>query len=366
MKVREVCAAIEEWAPPALAYEWDHLGLAVGRPDWEVAGVLAALTVTREVFEAARGAGANLIVSHHPLIWDPLKTLCEDDAHTALCVDLVRDRVACFAAHTNLDMAPGGVNDTLADLLGLVDLQPLQTAPQAGSVKLVTFVPEAHLPAVREAVCAAGAGVIGDYTHCTFSAPGTGTFVPGEAAKPFTGERGQLNEEPELRFETLVPRPRLGVVLAALMAAHPYEEPAYDIVPLDNRGEAVGLGLLGTLPETCTLGAFAERARNVLGLSHVRVVGDLEKPVRTVAVLGGSGGSHVAAVPGKADVYLTGDIGYHDALAAQARGLALIDAGHNGTERCIVPVLAGFLQKRFEGLPIVTHHEADPFQAITG
>ena len=232
-------------------------------------------------------------------------------------------------------------------------------------MKLVTFVPETHLPAVRDAVCAAGAGVIGDYTHCTFSAPGMGTFLPGEAAKPFAGETGQLNEQSELRFETLVPKLRLGAVLAALTAAHPYEEVAYDIVPLDNRDKTVGLGLLGALPETATLGAFAERTRNVLGLAQVRVVGDPEKPVRTVAVLGGGGGGELEAVPGEADVYLTGDIRYHDALAAQARGLALIDAGHNGTECCIVPVLAGFLRERFEGLPIVTHHEADPFQVFT-
>jgi len=205
MKVGEIGSYLEKLAPPAWAYSWDRTGLSVGNPNSTVRGVVVALTVTREVFDIARRAKANLIVSHHPLIWEPLSALRTDDPHTALCLDLAKAGIACFAAHTNLDVAPNGVNAVLAERLGLCDVDSLISVPHAGLVKLVTFVPESHLAAVRDAVCAAGAGVIGEYTHCSFSSPGVGTFLPGTKAQPFSGRKHIVNEEPERRFEILVP-----------------------------------------------------------------------------------------------------------------------------------------------------------------
>ncbi|HNR37078.1 MAG TPA: Nif3-like dinuclear metal center hexameric protein, partial [Candidatus Hydrogenedentes bacterium] len=183
MNVRDIVEAIEEFAPRELAYEWDRCGLAVGDPEWEVSRVMLALTVTPACAEAARRRRVHLIVSHHPPIWEPLKALRMDDPHTRMCLELAGARIACFAAHTNLDVAPGGVNDTLAHALGLVGCRRL-FVEQGKQVKLVTFVPAAHLASVREAICESGAGVIGNYSYCSFSAPGTGTFRPNEFANP--------------------------------------------------------------------------------------------------------------------------------------------------------------------------------------
>jgi dinuclear metal center YbgI/SA1388 family protein len=360
--VRDICTAIEEWAPRGLAFEGDRIGLSIGDPDWEASRVLVALTITPEVAQTAIRKKANLIVSHHPVIWDPLSALRTDVPHTRMCIELAAARVACFAAHTNLDVAPGGVNDTLATLLDLVNCKPLFPLPHSGMVKLVTFVPETHLSDVRKAVCDAGAGVVGEYTHCTFSAAGVGTFRPSEEASPYSGERHRLNEEPERRFEVLVPKGRIPSVVNALLQAHPYEEVAYDLVQLENKDTSVGLGVRGKLRKPMSMRALAQHVRAALGLSSVRCVGDLQKQVRTVAVLGGGGGSKVREIPADIDAFVTGDVGYHDALAAQEQGLAVIDAGHAGTENCIVPVLARFLKKRFRSLRVLTYAEREVFR----
>ncbi len=217
---------------------------------------------------------------------------------------------------------------------------------------------------MRDAVSEAGAGTIGEYTHCSFSVPGTGTFKPCSQANPFSGEKGKVNEEPERRFETLVPKVRLTQVLHALLAAHPYEEVAYDLVPLENRDSTISLGIKGTLKEPVRLASFARSVKSALRLNHVRMVGPLKKMVRTVAVLGGAGGAEVHRIPNDVDVYVTGDVKYHEAQAALLRDLAVIDAGHAGTEKGIVPVMAAFLRSRFRGLPVASYNEAECFTVI--
>ncbi|MDQ1257762.1 MAG: cyclohydrolase 1 type 2 [Candidatus Hydrogenedentes bacterium] len=365
MIVRDVCDVVERLAPLGFAYEWDRSGLNIGDPGAEVDCVLVALTVTRPVLDAACKAGAQMIVSHHPVLWEPLKTLRTDDPATRLCLDLAQAGIACYAAHTNLDVTPGGVNDILADRLGLRNRAPLFPMPRDGQVKLVTFVPESHLDAVRDAVCAAGAGVIGPYTHCTFSAPGTGTFHPSEAANPYSGEKNRINEEPERRFETLVTAARLPWVLDALRAAHPYESVAYDVVCLDNRDPAIGLGVRGELEQPVALDVFARQACAALEVSHVRVSGDPGRMVQRVAALGGAGGGEAARVPAGIDVYLTGDIEYHDARAAEERGLAVVDAGHAGTEKWIVPELARYIEHALPSLRVETFAEPETFRVVT-
>ena len=362
--VMDICEALESWAPPGLAYSWDRIGLSVGDPEAHVGRVLVCLSVTRDAFAAARKTKAQMIVSHHPLIWEPLKTLRADDPHARLCLDIAATGIACFAMHTNLDVVAGGVSRVLGEAIGLRDMRPLLPVAHAAMVKLVAFVPESHLAAVRDAVSAAGAGVIGNYTHCSFSADGIGTFLPGDAANPFSGQKGKVNEEPERRFETLVPKPRLGRVLAALFAAHPYEEVAYDIVMLENADPSVGLGVQGMLERAQPLDRFAEHVRNALKLEHLRVTGPGKRLVRRVAAIGGSGGGQVAALPGDVDVLVTGDVGYHDALTAQERGLAVVDAGHAGSERPILEMLKRFLAGRFSGVRVSVYGETDCFQWV--
>ncbi len=356
--------AMEEWAPSPYAYSWDRIGLHTGAPDQEVKKAVTVLSVTTETLTAARKAKADLIVAHHPLIWEPLKSLRADDKHAALCLKVAAAGMACFSAHTNLDLVPGGVNDVLAERIGLEDTTSLLPAHHAGMVKLVVFVPDTHLRAVREAVSAAGAGVIGEYTQCAFSAPGTGTFLPGAATDPYSGRKGIVNEEPEQRFETLVPKARVKSVLAALFDAHPYEEVAYDLVELANRDESIGLGRKGTLPSAMTVDEFAKRVKSKLEIGHVRVVDGGKKKIRTVAVLGGAGGDLAGDLPDDVDAYVTGDVKYHDAQHAADRGLTIIDAGHHGTEKWIVPAMADYLKAHCKGLRVVPVMESDPFRAV--
>lgn len=361
MNVRDVITLMDQWAPPDLAYSWDRAGLATGDPDAEVSRVLVCLTVTRDAFKAARKAKADMIVAHHPLIWDPITTLRRDDARAALSLDIAEAGVACYSAHTNLDIVPGGVNHVLADRLNLTRLRPLFPPKHAGQIKLVTFIPETHLAEVRDAVCTAGAGVIGDYTHCSFSTPGIGTFRPGVGATPFSGSKFQVNQEPEMRFEVILPKARLGDVLAALNEAHPYEEVAYDLFPLLNTDPDISLGLRGELNKAVSLAALAEQVRSALDITHVRCSGDAKRKVKQIAVMGGAGGGSTPQVPGDVDVFVTGDVKYHEAVDAAERGLAVIDAGHHGTEKWIVPAIADYLKKAGGNLKVSRYMEPDPF-----
>jgi len=365
MKVRDICEILNQLAPGELAYSWDKTGLQTGDPDSEANRVLVALTVDAKTLEAAKRSKAQMIAAHHPLIWRPLESLRRDDPNAELCLALAEAGIACYVAHTNLDVVPGGVSHRLAAVLGLCDVRPLFQAAHAAQVKLVTFVPASYLEALRTAVCGAGAGRIGDYTCCTFTTPGTGTFKPGQASDPFSGRKGKLNEEPELRFETLVPKARLGSVLQAMIAAHPYEEPAYDIVMLDNPDPVIALGARGVLDAALSLGEFAGHVRARLRAGHVRVIGNLKRKVRHVAVIGGSGGGDLERIPDDVDVAVTGDVKYHDGLDAKRRRLAVVDAGHEVTERPIVPVLANYLRKQCSGVRVDTFNEPDLFKVVT-
>ena len=359
--VRDVMDAMEAWAPLNWAYDWDKAGLAIGAPDLHVSRVLCCLTLTREAFRAARRAKAELIVSHHPLIWEPLEALRTDQPHTRLCLDVAEAKMAAYSAHTNLDVAPGGVNAVLAEKLGLQETRPLLPLEHTSLVKLICFVPETHLAALREAVSEAGAGHIGAYSECSFSTPGTGTFKPDATANPYAGTRSRLNFEPEHRFETIVPKAAMSRVVAAMYQAHPYEEPAYDLVPLDMGDPRLGLGMRGVLAKPMTLARFANHVCAALDCKDVRVVGAAKKQIKNAAVLGGAGGGELGKIPGDIDVCVTGDVKYHDALDALERGLAVIDAGHRGTEHLIVPKIARYLRGAVPGLRTSTYQEPEIF-----
>ena len=287
---------------------------------------------TASLDEAAR-VGARVVVSHHPLIFDPLESLSDDTEAGRLALRAAREGVAVIAAHTSLDKARGGMADVIAELLGLEAVQPLQPAA-ADVLKLVGFVPEDDADLVRKALFAAGAGVIGEYEHCSWSVGGQGTFFGGEATSPAAGAAGRDETVSELRLEVVFPRRLRRRVTGAYVAAHPYEEPAFDIVPLENEVASLGLGRLGVLPAPATLAALAADVAAVLRLPSVRYAGDGAREVRRVAVLPGSGAEAIArGVAQVADVLVTGDVKYHEARAAQAQGLALIDAPHGVTEQ---------------------------------
>jgi dinuclear metal center YbgI/SA1388 family protein len=348
MKVREIAALIEQMAPPEIAWERDNVGLQVGRGDDPVRGVLVSLEVTDAVISEARRRRASLIVSHHPLVFRPLRAVATDTPEGRRIAGLLRYGIALYAAHTNLDFAAGGTSFALAELLGIRGARFLRT-PYRMQKKIVTFVPGADVERVAAAMAGAGAGVIGNYDSCSFRIGGEGTFRGNAAANPAVGRRGTLERVREVRLEMVVPGPGVTGVVAALCAAHPYEEVAYDVYPVDTPSLQYGMGVVGELERPVQLRVFLQRVRRSLGIPHLRYTGDQGTTVRRVAVCGGSGADLLpAAIAAGADAFVTADVKYH-AFHDSSRAIALIDAGHYETEVPVVHSLARRLAARLRG-----------------
>lgn len=358
MHVREIVGAMRRWAPEEWAEEWDNVGWLVRRemPQKEPLKVVVSLDPVNPDWAAAEGFRLN--VSHHPTMFRPLRRV-DDSTWAARAFSVGLD---LYAAHTNLDSAPGGVNDALADALGLEHTRPLLPG-SARLVKFITYVPPETLSSVRAACAGAGAGHIGNYDACSFSWPGTGTFRPLPGADPYTRtETGALEEAGEIRLEMIVPAHLRDAVVDAARAAHPYEEMAFDVVPLANTDPRVGLGRVGTLAEPLSLHGFLARVSERLGTDRISLAGRARE-IRTVAVLGGSGGKYwPAAKAAGADLYITGEAGHHDALDAAAAGLALLDAGHFATERPVLARVRSYLEQAVPGVAVAVAEEEDPLR----
>lgn len=360
--VAEIVRTLEEWAPLALAAEWDNVGLLLGDASATVRRVMTCLTVTPESAAEAVRERAELIVSHHPILFRGVQKLTAAGAEGRMLLDLARAGTAVYSPHTAYDNAPGGINDGLARRLGLTEVRGLRTLPAGKSVKLVVFVPDADLGRVSDAVFAAGAGVIGQYRECSFRLAGTGTFFGSDAANPTVGQKGRREDVAEWRLEVVCPEDRLDHVVRALRKAHSYEEPAFDLYPLRADPTRHGQGRLGVLPQPTPLGALAERVKKLLGATTVQTAGDVSRPVRTVALACGAAGEFLGdAARQGADAFLTGEVRFHDALAAQSRGVALIVPGHFATERPGVEDLATRLGEAFPDLTVwPSRDERDP------
>jgi len=351
---------MERLAPVGLAEQWDNVGLLVGSPDQMVSKVLVTLDVTLPVARYAAQHGYELIISHHPVIFKALTCIRTDTPQGEIMAKLLKHSIAVYSAHTNLDIAAGGVNDALAGRLQLQQIELLQITNEDKLVKIVVYTPSSHVEQVREALCEAGAGHIGNYSHCTFQTAGTGTFLPLAGTKPFLGEIGQLEYAAECRLETIVPQSLSKQVLSAMLLAHPYEEAAYDVYPLANSGVRQGLGRLGWLNRPREFQDFINDVKSALGIAHVTVAGNVNKVIEKVALCGGSGGSLIGyAVAAGADVLITGDIKYHEAQEAVAKGLIVVDAGHFATEQPVIAVLVEYLQNcsREAGWEIAIHSD---------
>lgn len=362
IQVRDVVKVLEELAPSLLAESWDNVGLLLGDPAQQVRTVLVALDVTPAVLRQAAEQGAQLLLTHHPLIFSPVKRLLEDGGTSTLIRQLIREDRSLISLHTNLDSAPRGLNSYVAELLGLQAHRPLLPATAGALLKLVVYIPQTHVEVVREAICAAGAGHIGRYSECTFATAGEGTFLPEEGTQPFIGSSGQLARVEEARLETVVPKASLGAVLAALTASHPYEEVAYDLFTLENAWPGTGLGRIGKLPHPMPLAELLALVRDVLHTNHLSFTGNSTQMVSTLALCTGAGGDFIPqAQQAGADCYLTGEVKHHQALLARQQRMAIIDAGHFATERPAVPLLANYLSKRLPELHIVRAEEEEPF-----
>ncbi|MGD9531857.1 Nif3-like dinuclear metal center hexameric protein [Pseudonocardia sp.] len=336
-RVADVIAALEVAYPPALAADWDAVGLVCGDPAEPVETVLVAVDAVPQTVDEAIEAGAQLLLSHHPLLLRGVHGVGADTPKGALVHRLVRAGTALYTAHTNADAADPGVSDALAGAIGLEVTGPLVGTPEPALDKIVTFIPTGPaISAVHEALSAAGAGNIGDYSHCSFATAGTGQFRPLEGAHPTIGTVGRLERVPETKLEMVLPRGKRAAVVAALRASHPYEEPAFDVLELADIASSRGLGRIGTLPQPEPLSAFTRRVAAVLPVTAwgVRAAGDPDRPVRTVAVCGGAGDSALsAAAAAGVDAYVTADLRHHPASEhLLAGGPALVDVAHWASE----------------------------------
>jgi dinuclear metal center YbgI/SA1388 family protein len=362
----DIIKFMEEFAPPSLAEDWDNVGLMVGSREDKVNRIMVCLDVTPKVIETAAASKIDLIVSHHPLIFKGLKRINKEDFKGRIILDLIKNGINVYSAHTNLDVTDGGVNQHLSKVLGLKNIKKLKSYKTERMFKLVVFVPKESLDSVRDAMSSAGAGWIGNYSDCSFTSEGIGTFKPLEGTNPYIGSQGKLEKVEEYRVETVASEAIIDKVVSAMISAHPYEEVAYDIYPLEISGKEYGLGCVGEIDNVMRLNDFAKVVKNKLNTGNVRVIGSLDREIKKAAVFCGSfDSSIIGQVKSKADVLVTGDVKYHDALDMFQMGMCVIDAGHFSTERIIVPRLAEILKERFETLDVITNKvEEDPFKYI--
>jgi dinuclear metal center YbgI/SA1388 family protein len=362
----ELIRVMDTYAPPMLAVEKDRIGLQVGDPQAEVKGILVTLDVNEEVVDEAVRKGANWIVAHHAVIYQPLKALRTDQPAGRMFAKMLAHGIQVYVAHTNLDAADDGVNDVLAKKLGLTNAKVLIAYKEEKLKKLVVTIPVEHHEAVLEAICEAGAGWIGNYSHCTFNVEGTGTFMPREGSDPFIGKQGELEKVKEMRLETILPERLQKPVIEAMLKAHPYEEVAYDIYPLDLKGNPIGFGRIGDLPEPLSLADLAEKVKEAYQVDGLRMVGEPTRVIRKVAILGGSGGRYIMDAKRQgADVYITGDIDYHTAQDALANGLCLLDPGHH-VEHHVIERVCQVLSRKLNGaVPVIPSRvNTNPFRFV--
>ncbi len=359
LTVADVLDHLDVLAPFGKAAAWDQVGLQLGDPAAPVARVGVCHEVTAEVLAAIEANRVDLLIAYHPLLFRPTTRIVAGDSASGRAFGLLNAGVAVAVVHTAFDVAPGGAADSLATVLGLSDVVGFGPIWGRDAAKIVAFVPHGGADDVARAMVAAGAGTIGRYTGCSFRADGVGTFWPEAGATPAAGSAGVLNREPEVRVEMIAPRSSVAGVVAALVAAHPYEEPAYDVYEV--RANAGFVGRAGSTEGDLTLETLADQVAGRVG-GNVRVAGRTHDPVTKVAVVPGSGGDFIAAAAACADVLVTGDVSHHQARDALERGLAIIDPGHAATERPGIATLYAAVAQLATVVVNLTHLDPSPWE----
>ena len=362
MKVKEIVCALERFAPLPLQDGWDNAGLQVGLTEAEVTGALLCLDVTEAVVDEAVTLGYNLIVSHHPLIFGGLKSITGRNYVERCVLKAIRHGITICSHHTNMDNATGGVNYKMAEKLGLKNLRFL--APKEESLlKLVTFVPMAQADGVRQALFDAGCGCIGGYDQCSYNLTGEGTFRAGEGCNPFCGNIGEMHREAEVRIETVLPAYLKGKAVRALLKAHPYEEPAYDLYPLKNTWMQAGSGLIGELPEEMEVNEFLQLVKRTFQAGCVKSNRFSGKTVRTIALCGGGGAFLLPKAIGQgADAFLTGEIKYHDYFGHED-DLLMVEIGHYESEQYTMEIFQKIIHEACPTLDVkLTSVDTNPIK----
>ena len=351
MKISEIISAIEELAPIHLKEEYDNPGLQVGDSSVEATGALLCVDVTEEVVEEAIECGINLIISHHPILFKGLKSVTGKNYIERVVIKAIKHDIVIYSAHTNLDNAYGGVNYRIAQNLNLSNVRVLSPLNNQ-LLKLVVFVPVAAADNVRLAMLNSGAGKIGDYDMCSYNMSGYGTFRACEGANPYCGEIGSIHTENEVRIEVVLPIYLKNKVVDAMLKVHPYQEPAYDIIKLENANIYAGSGVIGELSDDVTTEDFLKRIKKVFNVESIKYSSVLKEKIKKVALCGGSGAFLINnAIRENADVFITGEIGYHNFFTAENK-ILLVEAGHYETEQCIKDIFCDIITKKFPNFAV--------------
>ena len=346
MKLKELCSYLESVVPLSFQEGYDNSGLQIGVPDKEISSALLTLDVTEEVLDEAINTGCNLIISHHPLIFNGIKRITGSSFTERIIVKAIKEEIAIYSAHTNLDVLSFGVSRKMAKKLNLENIKVLQPL-QNRLLKLVTFIPESHLEKMRDALFEAGAGTIGNYDQCGFTTSGTGSFRGDENSNPYVGETGKIHFEKEIRFETVLFSHLKEKIIKVLLSSHPYEEVAYDIYPLENENTEVGLGCVGEFTDQMDEADFLKLVSSVFDAKSVRYSKPTGKPVKNVSLCGGSGATLLnVAIGSGADAFITADIKYHDFFDADNK-ILLVDIGHFESEKFTAEILYSLIIKKF-------------------
>lgn len=346
MKIKEIISELEKLAPLSLQESYDNAGLITGNQNDECSSVILTIDTTEAVIEEAIDKGANLVLSHHPIVFSGLKKLNGKNYIERAVIKAIKNDIAIYAAHTNMDNVSVGVNAKICEKLNLQHCKIL--SPIKGSLKkLVSFIPSKHLEKVRQAIFAAGAGHIGNYDNCSYSTKGKGSFRALENANPYVGALGKIHFEEETRFETIFPAHKQSKVISALLNSHPYEEVAYDIYPLDNIYEETGAGMIGELENAIPEKDFLDKIKEVFNVGCIRHTQLLNKSIKKVAICGGSGSFLLAkAMSSSADIFITGDFKYHQFFDAENK-ILIADIGHYESEQFTKELFYDILKKKF-------------------
>ena len=352
MQIAQVISFLESMAPPSLQEHYDNAGLITGSPVWDCRGILCSLDATEDVMEEAIAKNCNLVVAHHPIVFGGLKKITGKNYVERTVIRAIKNDIAVYAIHTNLDNVLHGVNGRMATMIGLKNVSILSVKENTLK-KLFTFVPAEQADKVRNAIFEAGGGQIGNYSECSFNAGGTGTFKAGVGADPYVGSRGERHSEDEIKVEAIIPAYLETKVVTAMKAAHPYEEVAYDVVNLSNRHHQIGSGIIGEFERPMPENEFLVHLKNVFDLPVIRHTRLREKPIIKAAICGGAGSFLITSALGAgADAYITADIKYHEFFDADNR-ILLADIGHYESEQFTIDLLRENLERKFPNFAVL-------------
>jgi len=366
MIIANVIKYLEQLYPKELAFEKDPIGFHIGNVNRTVTKVLVTLDVTEAVVKEAIAVEANLIIAHHPFIYRPLSTINTDTPKGKVIELCLKHDLNIYAMHTNYDIAPGGMNDCLAEVLELTEIKPLIDTEQESYSKIAIYVPLTHVEVIREALALAGVGHINNYSHCTFMTTGIGSFKPLPNSQPYIGQTHQLELVEEGKVEGVVKTDQVTRVVESVKKVHPYEEMVYDcyLLKVPTLGTKYGLGRIGQVKGEVIASDYIDFVKKVLGISHARFIGNLQKKVKTVAVMGGSGSGYIANVKAKnADLYITGDVGFHEGQDAIDLGLNILDVGHH-VESMMKQHVTSILNQALGEIAVASTLSTEPFQFV--